>query len=125
MAQSQHKESFDEWETVKEAAPTMVAFDTFGDVFIGIKKGKEEITDPNTGNTWNQWQFTGVFPDELAGEHCGINGSYELDRALEGIPDGNEVRLEYVKDVPTHKGNPLKSFDVKQRKPGTRKVTAS
>lgn len=108
--------SDDEWETVKEAAPTMVEFDEFGDTFIGIYKAREEITDPNTSKTWTQHQFTGIYPDELAGEHCGINGTFELDKALADVPFDVQVRIVYVKDVPTHKGNPLKSFTVQQRK---------
>ena len=115
----------DGWEVAKEAAPTMVAFDDFGDRFRGIKLGVDEITDPNTGKTWNRWLFTGIFPDELAGERCGINGSADLDKTLEEIPDGYEVELTYVKDVPTHKGNPLKSFAIRHRKPGSSRVSAT
>lgn len=115
----------DEWEIVKEAAPTKVAFDEFGDKFIGVYLSREEITDPNTAKTWTQHIFTGIYPDELAGERCGINGSSELDDALAGVPFGNQVQLTYVKDVPTHKGNPLKSFDIRQRKGNQTRVTGS
>lgn len=120
----------DEWEGGKEAAPTMVSFDEIGDRFLGIKKGMEVITNPNpepdgSHKEWNQWLFTGIFPDELAGEHCGINGTADLDKVLATVPDGYETQLTYVKDVPTRKGNPLKSFDVRWRKPQHSRVSAT
>ena len=114
-----------DWDVISEAAATIVAFDEVGDKFRGIKRGVQVIEDPNTGGTWNQWQFTGIFPDELAGELCGINGTYQLDRDLAAIPDGMEVQVTYVKDVPTRKGNPLKSFQVLSRKPKSFPHTAS
>lgn len=123
MAEKKAPQTADEeWETIAEAAPTKVGFDTFGDVFIGIKLGVEEVTDPNTAKTWKVWLFTGVYPDELAGERCGVPGTYQLDNDLAKVPDGHETRIEYVKDVPTRQGNPLKSFTVKARVP---KITAS
>ena len=113
----------DEWTTVDEGSATMVSFDTIGDTLIAVKKGKSEVTDPNNGKTWNQWQFTAVqqtldtLPEAefTLGELLGVNGTYLLDQSLEKVPDGALTRIEYNKDVPTGKGNPMKSFKVQYK----------
>lgn len=112
-----------EWTTVDEGSATMVSFDTIGDTLIAVKKGKVQVTDPNNGKTWNQWQFLATaetlnsLPDAgfQLDELLGINGTYQLDQSLEIVPDGALTRIEYTKDVPTGKGNPMKSFRVQYK----------
>lgn len=118
----------DDWTTVDEGAPTMVSFDTIGDVFIARYWKAETVTDPNpnpkTGeyDTWTQYLFhataetlteTGEFTE---GELLGITGTWAIDRAMKNVPEGSLTRIEYVKDVDTNKGNPMKSFKVQYKK---------
>lgn len=113
----------DEWTTVDEGSATMVSFDTIGDTLIAVKRGKVQVTDPNNGKTWNQWHFNAVqetldaLPEAqfTLGELLGVNGTYQLDQSLENVPDGVLTRIEYNKDVPTGKGNPMKSFKVQYK----------
>lgn len=98
------------WKTVTEGAATKVGFDTLGDVFIGTLLGQVHIA-PENDDPFDVWQFRAADGQEglTDNELVNINTSYGL-RDLESVPIGSLVRLEYVKDVPTNKGNPMKSF---------------
>ena len=107
----------DEWTVADEGVqPVTITFDTIGDVFIGMKLRSKVITDPNKGDTWTQFQFTGVSPDEVSGEVCAINASTRLAEALNAVPDGALTRVEFTDTHPI-KGqkDPMKLYSVKYR----------
>ena len=107
----------DEWSTVDDGVqPVTITFDTIGDVFIGTKLRSKTITDPNKGDTWTQFQFTGISPDEVAGEVCAINASVRLAEALNEVPDGATTRVEFTETVPIKgQSSPMKLYSVKYR----------
>lgn len=107
----------DEWNVADEGVqPVTITFDTIGDVFMGMKLRSKVITDPNKGDTWTQFQFTGVSPDEVSGEVCAINASARLAEALNAVPDGRLTRVEFTDTHPI-KGqkDPMKLYSVKYR----------
>lgn len=104
----------DEWNEVESEPVTTVVFDTIGDIFTGRKLRKAVIEDPNTGETWDQYQFLGT--GEFQDGRYGINAGYQLSTALEKIPDGTECKIQYIKDVPVKaKASPMKGFRVYTR----------
>lgn len=107
----------DEWSTVDDGVqPVTITFDTIGDVFIGTKLRSKTITDTNKGDTWTQFQFTGISPDEVAGEVCAINASVRLAEALNEVPDGATTRVEFTETVPIKgQSSPMKLYSVKYR----------
>jgi hypothetical protein len=107
-----------EFETVADASPTVVIFDTVGDQFVGQYKGKELIdpgtVDPETGKSsaFERFVFKG-----RDGELYAIPMSYKLNDAMEDIDNDKWVRITYVKDIPTgRKLNPMKDFVVEVKK---------
>jgi hypothetical protein len=109
--------STEEWAVVDDGVqPVTITFDTIGDVFMGMKLRSKTITYPTKGDTWTQFQFTGVSPDEVSGEVCAINASVRLAEALSGVPDGALTRVEFTETVPI-KGqtSPMKLYSVKYR----------
>jgi hypothetical protein len=113
-----------EWEQVAEGARASVQFNDLGDTLVGVFTGTQEVVDPNTQETWNQYLFDDVeYPDELAGEDVAVNAGYDLRRALDQIEPGKFlVRVQYVKNVPMRgQPSPMKSFRV-DRKPLTPKA---
>jgi hypothetical protein len=107
----------DEWSTVDDGVqPVTITFDTIGDVFMGIKLRSKVITDPNKGDTWTQFQFTGVSPAEVADEVCAINASTRLAEALNDVPNGSLTRVEFTETVPIKgQSSPMKLYSVKYR----------
>jgi hypothetical protein len=107
----------EEWSTVDDGIqPTTITFDTIGDVFIGVKLRSKTITDPTKGDTWTQFQFTGVSPAEVTDELCAINASVRLAEALNEVPDGALTRVEFTETVPIKgQSSPMKLYAVKFR----------
>ena len=118
------KTTEENWEGVSEGARTVIQFNEIGDTFIGFYEGKEVVEDPNenedgTHDSWEQYNFTGVFPSEVEGEKAAVNAGFDLRRALDQIePNRYLVRMALVKLVPV-KGqpSPMKSFRVDKRLP--------
>lgn len=110
-----------EWETVTEASPTKIIFDTIGDRFIGTYQGELNIAaemnitkDHPEGEAFDMYLFRGV-----DGELYSVNKSYKLMMGLDGVDIGTLCRLTYVADIPTGRGlNPMKdiTLDVKRQK---------
>lgn len=108
-------EAPDEWEfeTLVEESPTMVIFDTVGDVFVGQYVGIEHI-DPDNGKDEPFDRFNFRARD---GELYALNSSYQLVDALKKVDPGTWVRVTYIKDIPTKRGlNPMKDFRIDVRK---------
>ena len=108
-------EAPDEWEfeTLVEESPTMVIFDTIGDVFVGQYVGIEHI-DPDNGKDEPFDRFNFRARD---GELYALNSSYQLVDALKKVDPGTWVRVTYIKDIPTKRGlNPMKDFRIDVRK---------
>lgn len=101
-----------EWETVVEETATKVIFDSFGDVFTGVKVNTEVIAQEDD-DPFTQFQFRGfgVFPVATL---WGINESYKL-MGLAKVPNGNVVEITYIKDVAVGKGNDMKDYRVRTR----------
>lgn len=106
-----------QWETVYAGARIKAVFEEFGDYFIGILEGQEWIEDPNSDNSWLQFNFLGVGPEEIQGQPCAVTPGYELAKTLEKVPVGNLTRITYVRDVEMAdaKKNAMRSFRVDTR----------
>lgn len=102
-----------EFETVTEESPTLVEFDTIGDIFIGQYVGVEHIDPKNEKDEpFDRFNFRGRDGDLYA-----LNQSYKLEMAMEKIEPGQWVRVTYIKDIPTgRKLNPMKDFRVDVKK---------
>jgi hypothetical protein len=107
----------DEWTVTDDGVqPVTITFDTIGDVFIGVKLRSKEITDQVKGDTWTQFQFTGVSPSEVSGEICAINASIRLAEALNDVPNGATTRVEFTATTPVKgQSSPMKLYSVKYR----------
>lgn len=105
------------WEVVVSESGTKVVFDTFGDVFTGVKVRTititPETTKPDEDESFIQHQFYGFGPFD-AGTLYAINESYKLS-AIADVPAGKLTRVTYMKDIPVGKGNDLKDFRVETR----------
>jgi len=107
-----------DWETVSEGAPTKVVFETPGEAFIGQFQGARHIDrEPNAkgeDQSFDMYVFRG-----RDGEMYSLPQSYSLAEAIEDMdePFGTWMRITYLKDVPTARGqNPMKDFRVDVRK---------
>lgn len=95
----------EEWESVQEEPRTIIKFDTEGEQFIGFYEGTQHIVDPNPDkdgnyNEWDQYNFTGIFPDEISGEKVAINAGAHLRQALDQTePNTYIVRIVRGKEV--------------------------
>ena len=102
----------DEWTTVTDETATRIQFDTPGkDQFIGTYLGHDMV----------QGEFDYLLFRGTDGELYSISNSYKLQQSFgtgdgetEGkVPEGAQVRLTYVKDVPMGQGrNPMKDIKV-------------
>jgi hypothetical protein len=101
------KPSETEWETVAEASPTRVIFDTIGDEFVGTYKGVTHI-DPDNGK---DDPFDVLVFEGTDGELYSMSGT-KLMKEFSKIEPGRLARITYVKDLPSGKGNPFKDFKV-------------
>lgn len=105
-----------EWETVVDESPTLVIFDTVGDVFIGQYMGEEHIEQPvddkGEDQSFDRFNFRGN-----DGAPYAINKSYKLAEGMSKVDVGDWCRITYIKDIPTNrKLNPLKDFRVDVRR---------
>src|SRR6202035_5937076 len=96
-----------QWETVAEASPTRVIFDTIGDEFIGTYKGVSHI-DPDNGK---DDPFDVLLFEGLDGELYSMSGT-KLMKEFSKIPPGTMSKITYVKDLPSNKGNPFKDMKI-------------
>lgn len=113
------KAAAQEWETVTEGARTNVQFNDLGDTLIGVFAGTQEVEDPNSGETWQQYLFDDCeYPEDIAGENVAVNAGYDLRRALDQIePHQFLVRIQYARNIPMRgQPSPMKGFKV-DRKP--------
>lgn len=109
----------EEWTTVDEGSPTLVSFEV-GDVLIAVYTGPKTIVDPNTQKEWTQHLFVIPDPNPLnnelaANELVGVNETYALAEPMSKVPVGALTRLECTKEIPTKKGNPMKSMKVQYK----------
>jgi hypothetical protein len=112
----------DEWadaDVLSDESPSVITFDTIGDVFIGRYRGSETVT-PEEGETFRQDRFTvaGDQPGLSNGAIVAIRPGYQLREAFDKLQAGDLVRIEYLKDIPTGKPgrNDLKDFKVQVRR---------
>lgn len=103
----------DDWqfETIRSEAATRVIFDTIGDSFVGQYEGIEHVTPPDGSEEFDLWNFRG-----RDGVLYAINDSYSLTQAKSDIKVGDWVRLTYMLDVPSKRGNPMKSLRIEIRR---------
>jgi len=101
----------DDWEfqVVKNEAPVKVDTEV-GDVFIGQFEGVNTVAPENGDDPFDMFHLRG-----RDGILYAFNSSYDLEKAREVMPVGSWVRLTHMADVPTKKGNPMKSFRVEVR----------
>jgi hypothetical protein len=102
-------DSTEGWETIREESPTMVIFDTVGESFTGDYLGHEVIHNPLDDEDMSRHRFRG-----LDGELYALWESYAL-QDLKPEHVGDRVRITYVKDIPSKKGNPVKDLKVQRR----------
>jgi hypothetical protein len=117
--------NWDDAETLSDESPSVITFDTIGDVFIGHFKRTETVTPPEDSEK-NEGPFRqDIFT--VAGDQHGLkNGvpvairpGYQLQQAFDKLNPGDLTRVEYLKDVPgtARPGrNPLKDFKVQVRR---------
>lgn len=95
------------WETVAEESATVVLFETPGDQFIGTYVGEDHI-EPENGEPFDRFVF-----HDRTGAPVALNKSYKLEEAMKAVEPGDLVRVTYMKDIPTRRGqNPLKDYKV-------------
>lgn len=100
------------WEGVDTIAPgigEVVKFQNIGDVLVGTYLGRTEVeTDDGMVGA-----HTFVDPN---GEPIAAWASYDLDKKLAEVQTESLVRIEYVKDIETSRGQtPMKSFRVQAK----------
>jgi hypothetical protein len=101
-------EAPDDWkfETVEDEAPTAIVFDTFGDVFVGQYEELRRIV-PDKDDPFELFIFRG-----RDGRPYSVSAYTKMMKAMEKVSPGSWVRLTYVKDLASTKGQPMKDFKV-------------
>jgi hypothetical protein len=104
-----------EWETRVEESPTKVIFDEVGDVFVGLYVGplhiEREPDKEGRDQSFTLYTFRGR--DQVL---YAINESYQIEEAMKSVDAGVWVRITYMKDIDTARGqNPMKDFRVDVR----------
>ena len=102
------------WTTVEDESPTMVEFDTPGDVFVGVKQGYQHVTFTDDGEE----QEFDICLFRIDGDDTlyGIAPGFKLERALSSVPDGTLTRITYKKQIDTGRPSPMKDFKVETAK---------
>jgi len=81
-----------------------------GDVVSGTYLGKKTNTVfKKDGDSFDKTIYQFIDED---GDEFEIGGTSSIDKQMLKIPNGAIVRIEYLKDVPTEKGNPFKLMKV-------------
>lgn len=107
----------DEWEfeTVAEESAITVIMEEVGDSFVGQYVGEEHIAPDNDSakqfEPFDRYTFRGRDNRMYA-----LNQSYKLSRAMDGVAEGQWVRITLVKFIPSSKGNDIKDYRVEVRK---------
>lgn len=105
-----------EFETVVEESPTKVIFDTIGDVFIGQYVGPLHIEREPDKEGRDQSFTLYTFRARDNGLYA-LNESYQIEEAMKSVEAGQWVRVTYMKDIDTARGqNPMKDFRVDIRR---------
>jgi tRNA nucleotidyltransferase/poly(A) polymerase len=103
----------DDWdfETVADESPTKVIFEKFNDTFVGQFVELLHIVPDNGEDPFDLFTFRSRDENLYA-----VNSSYKMIQAMAEIEPGTWVRLTYVKDIDTRKGNPMKDIKVEKRR---------
>lgn len=102
----------DNWTTVQDEV--QVKFDTDGDVFTGV------LNTLDVNGTIPQAHFTGT--GEYKGEEYFTNLGRDLQRKLDKVPLGSEVRITRTGTQDTGQSSPMVLFKVDHR-PGSATAT--
>lgn len=101
-----------EFETVRDESPTRVIFEEFGDTFVGQFSRLDHITPDNgKDDPFDLWVYYAQ-----DGKPYAVNDSYAVRQGMKDVLEGQWVRLTYVKDIPSSKGNDVKDIKVEVRK---------
>lgn len=106
----------DNWDDVPEIEAGIgetFTFDTIGDTVIGEYLGTGEL-DLDTDDGEETALYHRVKTEDMG--TLALSSSFDLGRKLEGIANGTRVRIEYVKNIDTARGQtPMKSFRVQAK----------
>lgn len=105
------KQAAEEWDDLATESPTKMQFTDIGDVFIGTFEGISHITPSNGDDPFDLL----LFRNSENGELCSTSG-YKLMQAFADVPVGTLARIEYLKDVDTGRGNPMKDFKIQVKR---------
>lgn len=99
----------DDWdfEVIADESPIRAVFSDIGDTFVGQYEGVKTITPENGDDPFDLFLFRAR--DERL---YAVNSSHKLVSVLNDDLMGMWVKLEYVKDIPSKKGNPMKDFKI-------------
>lgn len=109
-------DNVDSWDQVPEIEKGIgetFTFDTIGDVVIGEYLGTGELEiDSDDGEEVAVYHR--VKTDDMG--TLALSSSFDLGRKLEEVAKGTQVRIEYVRDIDTARGQtPMKSFKVQAK----------
>jgi hypothetical protein len=97
----------DNWTTVQDE--TQIKFDTDGDVFTGV------LNSMDVNGSIPQAHFTGT--GEYKGEEYFTNLGRDLQRKLEKVLLGSEVRITRTGTLDTGQSTPMTTYKVDHRPP--------
>jgi hypothetical protein len=104
-----------EFETVADASPTKVLFDTIGDCFVGQYEGIQHIVPdtiiPGKIEEFDLYTFRG-----RDGQLYGINKSYKMSKGMDAVKIGDWVRITYVANIDVRQAEPMKDLKIEVRK---------
>lgn len=104
-----------------EASPDFAkvhSFDREGDVLIGIYLSKKVVPvekDDGTTQDTNLYLFATAEPRTDVDNQVGVWGSYAVDKKMEEIPVGSQVRIEYRGKEEIEGGKSVNRFRIQYR----------
>ncbi len=107
------KDSWDDVPEIEAGIGETYTFKNVGDTVIGEYLGTGEL-ELDTDNGEETAVYHRVKTDDMG--TLALSSGFDLSRKLESIANGTQVRIEYIKDIPTGRGmTDMKSFKVQAK----------
>ena len=107
------EDSWDDVPEIEKGIGETYKFDNIGDTVIGEYLGTGEL-EINTDDGEETALYHRVKTDDMG--TIALSSSFDLGRKLEDIATGTRVRIEYLRDTPTNRGQTdMKVFKVQAK----------
>jgi hypothetical protein len=98
------------WSNVVEPYPDTVNFENVGDSIEGVYESKREVEQDDLANPGKKRLVSVYTIVDSTGKKHGVWGSWAIDKAMEEIVPGTEVRITYDGKVDLDGGKKFRKF---------------